>query len=165
MSVQDVKDTFYAAVRDRVAANNAGRTIVLRGVTRPAVVVIENELPSVATAVADAFALHWTSASVDPLGMAKLICEIRYATAGTTGVAGMDRGRALAAMDAELRSALRAGPQNVALVSSSEVNGGGATTQTALGTSIFWSDGVFGVSAERGERLERTVTVEVFGYE
>ena len=163
MSVQDVKDTFYAAVRDRVAANNAGRTMVLRGVTRPAVLVMENELPSVA--MADAFGLHWISVSVDSLGMAKLSCEIRYDTAGTTGAAGMDRGRTLAAMDAELQSALRAGPQNVALVSVAEISGGGATTQTALGTSIFWSDGVFGATVERGERLERTVTVEVFGYE
>ena len=32
-----MKDTFYAALRDRVAAGNAGRTVVVRGVVRPGV--------------------------------------------------------------------------------------------------------------------------------
>ena len=165
MSVQDVKDTFYLTLRDRLAANNPGRTIALRGVTRPALLVAENELPAIAPATPDAFTMQWTSLSVDLLGMAKLTCEIRYATAGSTGAAGMDRGRALAAMDAELRTAVSAEPQNTPLIALTEVQGGGAITQTSVGTSIFWSGAAFGPTLFRDERLERIATVEVFGYE
>ncbi len=166
MSVQDVKDTFYAALRDRIAASSPGRTIVVRGVTRPALLVAENELPTPElTHTPDAFLMTWTSLAVDPLGMIRLACEIRYATAGTTGVAGMDRGRALAAMDAELRASLFTPPQSAPLTTLAEIAGGGATTQTATGTAIFWCDAAFGPTLQRNERLERTATVEVFGYE
>ena len=165
MSVQDVKDTFYLTLRDRIAANNPGRTIALRGVTRPAVLVAENELPALAPATPEAFTLTWTALNVDVLGMVKLACEILYASAGSTDAAGMDRGRALAAMDAELRAALGTDPQNAPLVSLAEINGGGATTETTAGTSIFWSDAVFSPTQQRSERMERTATVEVFGYE
>lgn len=164
-SIQDIKDTFYAALRDRVAAGNADRTIALRGVTRPAVLVLENELPGAAPAITDVFCLNWKTVEVDALGMAKLTCELLYATAGSAGAAGMDRGRALAAMDHELRTALDAAPQATALVSYAEIQGGGATTQTAPGTSIFWSSAAFAPTLQRNERLERTATVEVFGYE
>ncbi len=164
MSVQDVKDTFYATLRDRVAAANPARTIALRGVTRPAVIVAENELPTAAQ-TADAFCLCWTALSISPLGMIQLGCEIRYATAGSTGAAGMDRGRALAALDTELRTAVDTAPQNAPLVSVAEIVGGGASTEAPAGTNIFWTGAALGPTLQRNERLERTVTVEVFGYE
>ena len=41
-------------------------------------------------------------------------CEIRYADGWNGGHAGMDRGRVLAAMDAELVAALGQAPQNAA---------------------------------------------------
>ena len=112
LSVQLAKDTFYVLLRDRVAAGNTARAVVLRGVVRPGVVTTENELPGAAVdgiSPADVFCLRWTSLSVDtqgPLPLIALGCEIRYATDGTSGTAGMDRGRALAAMDAELAAAI-----------------------------------------------------------
>ena len=112
-TTQLMKDTFYAAIRNRIAANNPARTIVVRGVIRPGVVVAENELPGAAVdgiAPADAFCLRWNALAIDTqsaLPLLTLTCEIRYATDGTTS---MDRGRALAAMDAELATAISCAP-------------------------------------------------------
>ena len=159
MDVQDVKDTFYRLMRDRIAAGNAGRTVLVRGVLRPAVIVMENELPASAVdgiAPADCFCLHWTSLR-SAAGLMELGCEIRYATDGSAGAAGLDRGRALGAMDTELLAAVDTAPQNVAGFALSESAAGG-TTQNATGTQVFWSDLVFGPAALRGERIERTAT-------
>src|ERR1700728_5143686 len=102
--MQNAKDTFYEVLRDRVAAANAALTVVVRGVVRPAVVVDENEIVSAAE-VRDCFRLRWTSLKLDAEGAAPLVamqCEIRYATAGTPGAGGLDRGRVLGSMDAAL---------------------------------------------------------------
>ena len=174
MSVQGLKDTFYGVLRDRVAAANPGRTVVVRGTARPGVVVSENELPGAAVdgiSPADAFCLRWTGLSVDTQGSAALVsatCEIRYATdgsgAGLGGAAGLDRGRSLAAMDGELMAAVGANPQMAAAVAVSEIAGGGASTLTPTGTNVFWGDVKFKPAVMRGERMERTAEVEVFGY-
>jgi hypothetical protein len=168
MSVQGVKDTFYTALRDRVAANNAARTIVVRGVVRPSVLVVENELPGASIdgiPQADTFCMRWTSLRVDVLGLINIGCEIRYATDGSADMAGMDRGRALAAMDGELRAALGAPPQRAEQLQFVEASGGGASNGTDGGTHIFWSEVSFGPAVIRSERMERTATLEVFGYE
>ncbi len=165
MSLQNVKDTFYGALRDRVAARNAARTVVVRGVLRPAVVVVENELPGSSVdgvLLTDCFCLRWTSVRLDR-GLAVLGCAVQYATAGSVGAAGMDRGRALSAMDAELVRAVCASPQNAALVSVTEAVAG-AAAETATGTQVFWGDVVLGDAVLRGERLERTAAMEVYGY-
>jgi hypothetical protein len=161
--MQELKDTFYLMLRDRVAAGNADRTVVVRGAVRPGVIVVENELPGATVegiAVAEAFCLRWTSLKVDgqgPLPLTTASCEIRYATDGSSGVGGMDRGRVLAAMDAELSAALSQRPQSVAKV---QVVAG----KLSDGTQVFWGDCVFGPAVMRGERMERTATVEVFAY-
>jgi hypothetical protein len=170
LCVQLMKDTFYAAIRNRVAANNPARTVVVRGVIRPGVVVAENELPGAAVdgiAPADAFCLRWNELAIDTqaaLPLCTLTCEIRYATDGTTGLGGMDRGRSLAAMDAELVTAISAAPQSASALAIAEVAGGGASTQTATGTNVFWGDVSFKPAVMRGERMERTAEVEVFSY-
>ncbi len=159
LSVQAMKDSFYAVLRDRIAAGNASRTVVVRGVVRPGVVVVENELPGAGVdgiAPVDAFCLRWTGLRAEnketgSAGLVAATCEVRYATDGQTGVAGMNRGRALAAMDDELRAALDGAPQWVEL--------------TPGGARVFWSDVAFGPVVMRSERMERTATVEVFGYE
>ena len=166
MTLQGIKDTFYAALRDRVAAGNRERQVVLRGVLRPGVVVVENELPGAAAdgiARVDCFCLRWISVGLDH-GLVVLGCELKYATDGTAAAAGMDRGRALAAMDAELIAALATAPGNAAAVTVSEAVEGAATL-TLAGTQVFWSDVRLGGAALRGERMERTATVEVYGYE
>ena len=57
--MQNAKDTFYMTLRDRLAAVNPARTMVVRGVTRPGSLVEENELVSADQPV-DAFCLRWT---------------------------------------------------------------------------------------------------------
>ena len=153
--MQEAKDTFYIMLRDRLAAWNAGRTTVVRGGPRPAVLVNENELVS-ASQPADLFCLRWTELR-NVRGLISMLCEIHYATGGSPGSSGMDRGRLLAVMDAELAGTLNAAPQNVAL--SNFIAGGNGVT---LGSRIFWGDVLFGAARAEGERLERIATVEVF---
>lgn len=170
LNVQVTKDTFYATLQSRIAAGNAARTVVVRGVLRPAVLVEENELPGTAVdgvPMAETFCLQWLDLDVDcqhPIPMVRIGCEICYASDGTTGAAGMDRGRALAAMDGELATALATGALHVAATSWAEISGGGSSTATATGWNVFWSGLTFGPVKTRGERMERTVRVEVFGY-
>jgi hypothetical protein len=159
--MQNAKDTFYVMLQGRLAALNPSRTMVVRGVVRPATLIEEWELPS-ASIQPDAFRLHWTGMRVDRMGALPLIaleCAVRYATDGSAECGGMDRGRMLAAMDAELASALGAESRAVP-----KTNYAGANV-TAMGTNVFWSDPVFGALTEKDGRLERTVTVEVFAYQ
>ncbi len=170
--MQATKDTFYVTLRDRVAAANPARTVVVRGVTRPGVLVEENELPS-GFVPADVFSLRWTEVTVDEAGAVPLVsltCSIRYGTDGDAGVGGMDRGRLLAAMDAELAGALGAGAQGVGLRNVKKmdyrrlVGSSGTGTAGTLGTNVFWGDVAFGPAVMAGERLERVATVVVFGF-
>jgi len=111
--MQNAKDTFYVTLQSRLAVINPTRTIVLRGMDRPGMLVEENELPS-AVVPLNSFRLQWTGLQVNsegPLPMVTMECSIQYATDGTTGNGGMDRGRLLAGMDAELASALGTEPQ------------------------------------------------------
>ncbi|WP_263366936.1 hypothetical protein [Edaphobacter bradus] len=163
--MQNAKDTFFITLQSRLAALNPARTIVVRGVTRPGVLVDENELVT-ATKPPDVFRLLWTGTIVDTkagLPLVAMQCEIRYTTDGNAGNGGMDRGRLLARMDAELATAVGAAPQNAAKMSYAATTQGGAAT--AMATNIFWGDAVFGKVVVEGERLERTATVEVFSYQ
>ena len=55
--MQNAKDTFYELLRERLAVLNPERTIVVRGVSRPGVLVDENELQASA-ALPDCFHLR-----------------------------------------------------------------------------------------------------------
>jgi hypothetical protein len=90
-------------------------------------------------------------------------CEIRYASDGSHTAAGIDRGRALAAMDAELAAALAQTPQSTPKLDCTATDSGAAPTP--MQTSIFWAAPVFAALKITGERLERTVTVDVFAYQ
>jgi hypothetical protein len=136
--------------------------MVVRGVTRPAVLVEENELASDAVPV-DAFRLRWTGLKLDAdaaLPLVTMTCEIRYATDGNAGNGGMDRGRLLAAMDAELAAALSQPPRNAAKMSYTA-----SAAPAAMQTEIFWGEVSFAAAAVTGERLERVATVAVFSYQ
>jgi hypothetical protein len=163
--MQNAKDTFYVMLQGRLAALNPARTMVVRGVTRPGVLVEENELPTESVMV-DAFRLRWTGlhvTSASPLPWVAMVCEIDYATDGSSGNGGMDRGRMLAAMDAELVAALGAEPHTVPKFNYSAATAGAAPV--AMGTNVFWADASFGAVKTVGERLERTTTVQVFAYQ
>jgi hypothetical protein len=159
--MQNARDTFYVTLRDRLAAVNPARTMLVRGVVRPGLLVEENELAS-ANPPADVFRLRWTGLRVDAKGalpLAAMSCEVRYATDGNAGNGGMDRGRLLAAMDAELAATVNASPQNVGKMNYS------ASPVVAMGTNVFWGDVAFGTVPVDGERVERVATVEVFCYQ
>lgn len=168
--MQNARDTFYVTLRDRLAAVNPARTMVLRGVTRPGVLVEENELASAVHPV-DAFRLRWVGLNVDLQGglpLATMVCEIRYATDGDSGNGGMDRGRLLAAMDRELVATVSGSSQNVPkmnfVAAAGGVGIGVGLTPVTMATNVFWGDVSFGPVTVDGERLERVATVEVFCY-
>jgi hypothetical protein len=163
--MQDARDTFFVALRTRLAAINPDRTIVLRGQVRPGVLVEENELPT-AFQPTDAFTLHWTAMTVDagPMPLVAIECQINYATDGTSGNGGMDRGRLLGAMDGELTAALLTETQSAVKKNFSGVAGTGAPAVT-MSTNIFWSTPRFAPVKTSGERLERTATVQLFSYQ
>ena len=163
--MQDAKDTFYEVMRARVAAGNPDRTIVLRGVLRAGVVVVENELVS-GVELTDCFRLSWSESKVDANGampMVAMTCEIAYETAGTAASAGMDRGRMLAAMDGELLKAVRTSPQRALKQNYAGLAFGQAVI--AMKTNVWWGDVSFGDAVVEGERLKRTATVQVMSYE
>ncbi len=118
--------------------------------TRPGVLVEENELVTTVT-TPDCFRLRWLDATVDAanaLPVATMTCEVLYETAGTPGVGGLDRGRLLSAMDAELVNAVNACPQNSAKQNYAALANGGSAT--AMSTNIWWSNVVLGPAGGEG---------------
>lgn len=163
--MQNAKDTFYEVLRGRLVTLNPERTIVLRGVVRPGVLVEENELLS-AVALPDCFRLRWSVSQVDANGvmpMVTLQCAIDYETAGTTMNGGMDRGRALAAMDAELQGAVNALPRTSLKMNYAGLANGNEAT--AMNTSAWWGEVAFGETVIKDDRLARAATINVMSYQ
>ncbi|HEV2577939.1 MAG TPA: hypothetical protein VGU25_12085 [Acidobacteriaceae bacterium] len=163
--MQNAKDTFYEVLRSRIAAANPERTIVLRGVIRPGVLVEENELVTTVT-MPDCFRLRWLDATVDAanaLPVATLTCEVMYETAGTAGNAGLDRGRLLTEMDAELTAAVNACPQHSLKQNYAALANGGSATP--LTTNIWWSNVALGPLIVKGDRIGRTAKITVMSCE
>jgi hypothetical protein len=104
--MQFAKDSFTIALRERLAGLNPARTVTLSGAQRPAVVVLENEIPSAREQQPDCFYLEWGPAQgvgKASIGsqMYQMECTITYFTEGTVE-SGVDRGRALGELDREL---------------------------------------------------------------
>ena len=107
--MQNAKDSFYMALRNRLVAVNPERTIMLRGAMRPGILVEEaeapfNQLPT------DVFVLRWLGMGVEvdlASTMAAEECEILYQTCGCQTFGGLDRGRALSEMNEELVAILQ----------------------------------------------------------
>jgi hypothetical protein len=157
--MQNAKDTFYITLRSRLTAVNPERTITLRGIVRPGILVEEVEAPA-AQLPLDAFVLRWTKLTADPQLpsiLAHMTCEIHYASAGTQTNAGLDRGRALEEMDDELLRMLC--PSSAAKMSYTE------TPAAQMGTNIFWSQPAFASEVTTRERVGRVATVEVFAFQ
>ncbi len=163
--MQNAKDTFYELLRGRLAELNPERTIVVRGVTRPGVLVDENELQASA-ALPDCFHLQWVAETVDAQGAMPLVtlgCEVTYASAGTALNGGLDRGRALGAMDGELLTAVQQCPQNTTKNNYSTLANGDSVA--AMLTRVWWGDVAFGPVKVNRDRMTRTATVAVMSYE
>lgn len=157
--MQNAKDTFYVTLRNRLAAVNPERTMTLRGVVRPGILVEEAEMPS-AQLPLDVFVLRWMKLAADtqlPSALASMTCEIHYATAGTQDNMGLDRGRALEAMDDELLRMLC--PASAAKMNYAQM------PAAQMSTNIFWTEPAFGAEATTRERVGRVAMVEVFAFQ
>ena len=157
--MQNAKDSFYMALRARLAALNPERTILLRGAVRPGILVEEAEAPF-AQLPADVFVLRWLGLGVDvelDSAMAAEQCEILYSTCGSQSFGGLDRGRMLSAMDEELISIAQ--PFHTAKLSYL------ATPPAALLTQVFWDEPAFGPRMTQRDQLSRAATVTVFSYQ
>ena len=130
--MQAAKDSFYMALRDRLAALNPSRTMVVDGVTLPAIVVRENMEPQFAEARVEAFYVDWGEVQIaeSTRPILGLDCQIWYASEGSVG-AGVDRGRTLAEMDEELLRICN--PPHTGLRDYSQ------SPSVSLGSSIFWT--------------------------
>ncbi len=130
--MQNAKDSFYMALRARLAVINPERTILLRGAVRPGILVEEAEAPF-GQFPSDVFVLRWlalgTDMNLDSALMAAE-CEIVYQTCGCQSFGGLDRGRALSAMDEELLAMLQ--PFSTPKLSFT------ATPPAAMLTQVFW---------------------------
>jgi hypothetical protein len=157
--MQNAKDTFYITLRSRLAAVNPARTMTLRAVSRPGILVTEAEAPMPQPQL-DAFALNWTVLEADlqlPAILAQMTCEIQYSTAGTRANAGLDRGRALEEMDYEVLKLL--------YPYSAQKTNYSTNPASAMNTLVFWSEPDFGPIVTQRDRLSRTVTVTVFAFQ
>jgi hypothetical protein len=157
--MQNAKDTFYVTLRNRLATLNPNRTMLLRGVQRPGILVEEAEavVPMPPT---DVFVLRWTALGTDvnlPLVLARLECEILYATGGTQAASGLDRGRALEEMDAEMLSLLS--PNCAPKMNYTQ------TPAVQLNTPVFWTPANFTPAVTLRDRLSRSAKVTVFAYQ
>ena len=163
--MQNAKDTFYEVLRGRLAALNPDRTIVLRGSVRPGLLVQENELLT-AVALPDCFRMRWSVSAVDADGTMPLVtlqCFIDYETAGTAMNGGMDRGRALAAMDGELQSAVNALSRSAAKSNYAGLAFNNAVL--AMKTNVWWGEAAFEPTVVKDDRLARTAVVVVMSYQ
>ena len=163
--MQNAKDTFYEALRSRLVALNPYRTVDLRGVVRPGVIVDENELVST-IALPDCFRLRWVQSEVDASGALPLVameCEIAYETAGTAGNGGMDRGRLLSAMDGEIQASLNPLPRTAPKMNYAALAQGG--TAAAMSTSVWWGEVLLGKVVVKGDRIARSATLSVMSYQ
>jgi hypothetical protein len=134
--MQFAKDSFYMALRTRLAALNPSRTVSVDGVDRTAVSVRENSADNSEAFKPETFYLTWGACrpvpklQCGPHPLLALECTISYWTAGTSE-AGVDRGRVLGQLDTELIAIchpLSTGKQDYTKAPAVD-----------LGTSVFWT--------------------------
>jgi hypothetical protein len=154
--MQSAKDSFYIALRDRLAALNPQRTVVVDGVTRPAILVRENEPAAEASDQANAFYLDWGPALAlddSETPVIQIGCEVKYWTSGSSDGTG-DRGRQLTMLDEELLKICD--PPRTALIDYS------ASPATDLGRSVFWGPPQLKTKLDEQARAQRTAELTVY---
>lgn len=150
--MQFSKDSFYMALRERLAVVNPLRTVTLDGAERPAIVVAENEPVGLTEAQRDVFYLWWGKAM--PLAghddgkrpLLALEAALYYHTAGTADDAS-DRGRGLAELDLELME--MCAPAYAAKQDFTQ------TPPLALGTNVLWTRPQFEALAPKDGEASR----------
>jgi hypothetical protein len=157
--MQNAKDSFYMALRTRLTTINPERTMLQRGAVRPGILVEEAEAPF-SQLPNDVFVLRWLGLGVDlDLGAAMTAeeCEILYQTCGTQTFGGLDRGRALSAMDAELIAMIE--PFFTPKLNYS------ATPPAPMLTKVFWDEPGFTPVSVQRDRLGRSAKITVYSYQ
>ena len=157
--MQNAKDSFYIALRNRLAALNPERTIMLRGALRPGILTEEAEAPF-PQLPNDVFILRWQGHGGDLNLASSLIaqeCEIVYNTCGSQSFGGLDRGRSLTQMDSELLSILQ--PFSTPKISYA------VQPPAQMLTQVFWDEPVFMPVVAQRDRLTRSVKVMVYSYQ
>jgi hypothetical protein len=157
--MQNSKDSFYMALRARLTALSPDRTVLLRGALRPGILVEEAEAPA-AQLPSDVFVLRWLGFGADmdlSSTMAAEECEILYCTCGTQAFGGLDRGRMLSAMDAEIIAMLQ--PFFTPKINYS------VQPVTGMQTQVFWDEPTFAPINIQRDGLSRSVKVMVYSYQ
>ncbi len=157
--MQNAKDSFYMAMRTRLAAINPERTILMRGSVRPGILVEEAEAP-LSQLPSDVFILRWLGLGVDlNLGSAMVAeqCEILYQTCGTQSFGGLDRGRSLSEMDEELAVIVQ--PFWTPKLNYT------TTPPASMLTKVFWNEPGFTPVAIQRDRLGRSANITVYSYQ
>ena len=157
--MQFAKDSFYAALRDRLAALDPARTVVVAGRMRPAVLVDENEPANSAPPLPNAFHLAWGAPEMVKgsesarCPLMRIDCTIAYRIAGAQS-GSVDRGRALVTLDSELLR-LTAPPRTPKRDQT-------YIPPVELGSTVFWGLPEFGVIENAHDELRRQAKLAVF---
>jgi hypothetical protein len=157
--MQNAKDSFYMALRTRLAAINPERTILLRGAVRPGILAEEAEAPF-SQLPNDVFVLRWLGLGVDfDLGFTMVAeqCEVIYQSCGTQSFGGLDRGRSLSEMDEELTEMVQ--PFYTAKLNYT------STPPALMLTNVFWDEPGFGPIVAQRDQLSRSAKVMVYSYQ
>ena len=157
--MQNAKDSFYMALRTRLAAINPERTILLRGAVRPGILVEEAEAPF-SQLPNDVFVLRWLGLASDmDLAPRWRPSSARFSTrpAGRRASAGWTAGARLSEMDEELVAMLQ--PFYTPKLNYT------ATPPAAMLTQVFWDEPVFTPVVTQRDRLSRTAKVMVYSYQ
>ena len=157
--MQNAKDSFYIALRTRLAVVNPKRTILLRGSLRPGILVEEAEAPFTQLPN-DVFVVRWLGLGTDldlSSAMTAQECEVVYQTCGTQAFGGLDRGRALSGMDEEV----------IAMLQPSCTPKLNYAVQPAapMLTQVFWDEPVFTPVVALRDRLSRSAKVVIYSYQ
>ena len=157
--MQATKDTFYLTLRDRLAQADPGRTITVDGITRPAIVVVENDKPTVTARQQNAYYLEWgTAHAVRPAisTLMAMTCTVWYSSAGTEQNGGLDRGRMLGGLEAELL-----GLCSPAIAQKNDYTSG---IPVWVGSNIFWSQPTFAPTKAEPGCVAREASITVYFY-
>ena len=157
--MQATKDSFYVTLRDRLAQGYPARTITVDGITRPAIVVVENDKPGVTARQHDAFYLSWGDARpVQPAisNLMAMVGSFSYISAGTEQNGGLDRGRAVSEMESELL--------DICAPRSARKSDWTGTSSADLGSNIFWTVPTFRATENLAACVAREAAVTVYFY-
>jgi len=152
--MQAAKDTFLNFLATRLQQLDATRTIVIDGVTRPAVLACENQRAEQSDAFENTFCVAWGEPKIaEANGVSTSVCVITYWTRGSASMSGVDRGRELTKMDSLLLE-MTAEKKTPKLDLT-------ADPAKEYGTNVFWRGVSFSDAEQLGMRLQRKAKLEV----